>query len=145
MSRLTNAIVGGLMVLALVFTLGFALGVIGMRAAQAEGLEVDIVEETSEGPLLEWTHGCYEYGNFYASVVAGRGQGISRSHYLALVDKAPERDKVLGMAGFLRREIAVIYVLPKGFLTVPYITVRQRAIDMCRTHGGKTWAFRSKA
>jgi hypothetical protein len=137
-----QVLLSGLLVLFIAMAIGFGLGV---STARAEGLEVDIVEETSEGPLLEWTHGCYEYGGFYASVVQGRGQGIPMAHYLALVRDAPDRDKVPGMANFLLREIAFIYVLPKGFLKVPFKTVRQRAIDMCRTHGGKTWAFRKKA
>jgi hypothetical protein len=142
MRRLTNAIVGGLLVIAMVFTLGFALGV---STAKAEGLEVDIVEETTQGPLLEPVHGCYEYGGFYASVVQGRGQGIPMAHYLTLVRDSPDRDKVPGMADFLRREITFIYVLHKGYLTVPYTTVRQRAIDLCRAAKGKTWAFRRGA
>jgi hypothetical protein len=146
MGRLMARLTAGVLVLAFAAGIGFGLGVSVARAEVVVGepsLEVNIGEATPYGPLLDPDDGCFIYGSFYASVVQGRGQGIPMAHYLALVRDAPARDKLPGMAPFLVGEINFIYSLPQGFTQVPYIKVRQRAIDMCRKARGRTWLFRT--
>jgi hypothetical protein len=112
-----------------------------IAAFAGDSLEVEIVTPTKHGPLLDYDHGCFEYGNFYASVVAGRAKGIKVPYYLQLVDTSPYRDAIPGMHEFMTQQVRHIFALPVGFLAVPYADTRQRAIDYCRSRKGMTWLF----